>query len=60
MGLNESFSTIYSTQKPMLKDLKHDSERFFGGGRGVGLKENYSSRSSDRVFFTFHLYLNPV
>lgn len=45
MGLNESVLTIYSTKKPMLKYLKHDSEKFVGGGWGVGLKENYSSRS---------------
>lgn len=43
MGLNESVSMIYSTQKPMLKDLKHDLANFVGRG----LKENYSSRSSD-------------
>lgn len=36
MGLNESVSTIYSIQKPMLKDLNRDSEKFVGGGRGVG------------------------
>lgn len=32
MGLNESVSTIYSTKKPMLKYLKHDSEKFVGRG----------------------------
>lgn len=47
MRLKESVSTIYSTQKPMPKDSKHDSENVVGGGGGVGLKEDYSSRSSN-------------